>query len=101
MLQRVLCCHPKGISCAENNHAYVLKEVIPCFETVFLAMARNADAGGDPATLNITLCDDKACLKIDCFRQKLEVKALQAKDPYCPVCLGEKTLAEALMVEVS
>jgi hypothetical protein len=91
---------PQGCR-AENKHAYMLKDVIPCFETVFLAMARNADAGGDPATLNITLCGPKDCLKIDCFRQKLEVKALQVKDPYCPVCLCEKTLAEALTVEVS
>lgn len=91
---------PKGCH-AENKHTYVLKDVVPCFETVFLAMARNADAGGDPATLNITLCNNKDSVKIDCFRHKLEVKALQMKNPHCPVCLGEKTLAEALMVEVS
>lgn len=85
---------------AKNQHAHGLKDIIPCFESIFLAMARNADAGGDPATLNITLCSDKDRLRIDCFRNKLEVKALQTKDPYCPVCLGEKTMAEALMVQV-
>ncbi|KAF3396010.1 hypothetical protein F1880_006627 [Penicillium rolfsii] len=88
---------PKGC-CAKNKHACMFKDVTPCFETVFLAMAQNAEAGGNPATLNITLCDYRACVKIDCFRQKLEAKALQTKDPYCPICRGEKTTAEALMV---
>jgi hypothetical protein len=79
----------------------MIKDVIPCFETVFLSMARNAGAGGDVTSLNIILCADKDCVKIDCFRDKLETKALQTKNPYCPVCVGEKTLAEAMTLQVS
>ncbi|OOQ88998.1 hypothetical protein PEBR_10188 [Penicillium brasilianum] len=81
---------------ASNKHTCLIQESTPCTATIFLAMVRNAEAGGNLDTLKFTLCDKTDWVKVDCFHRKLETRALQPEAPYCPVCTGEKTLAQAL-----
>ena len=90
---------PKGCL-ASNKHVHIAKKTIPCFENIAVSMVRNAAMGLDPEKLELIFCKDSECMKIDCFRRRLEVKALQGKNlsPCYPVCKGEKTLAQALMV---
>lgn len=86
---------------ASNKDTHLVKETSPCAAAIFLSMIRNKEAGGDLAQMEITLCDEKEWVKVDCFHGKLETRALQTEAPYCPVCTGEKTLAQALTAAVS
>ncbi|KAJ5177252.1 uncharacterized protein N7482_003129 [Penicillium canariense] len=90
---------PKGCIAA-NKHVHMVKDITPCFETVAIAMARQADSETDPkGELAITLCLDAECMRIDCFRRKMHVAPLQESNPHCPICTGEKTLVAALLVD--